>query len=207
MTVRIEIDGENAAAILKDLAALAFALIDAKPPAHAPTPLPIVAPIAEDVDVNRKLPEFVKQDEEQPTEKKRRGRPAKAKDTGTTEAGEETPAEAIVTSPTATEAAPAPTDTSTDDDEFAAFAAASAKVEAQKEEAAASVPARKWTDADLGALCNQAAQKLGRPDPIKELIAKFVPKGEVAHSRNVPEENRHEFAQAVEAVAGIEFAG
>jgi len=206
MTVRIEIDGENAAAILKDLVSLSYALTQVKSLA-SPTPMSIVAPIAEGPEIHFSGTNSIETDPEQPTEKKRRGRPAKAKDTGTTEVSPEAEAETIVTSPTATEADPAPTVISSDDDEFAAFAAATAKVEAQKEEAAASVPARKWTDADLGALCNQAAQKLGRPDPIKELIAKFVPEGEVAHSRNVPEENRHEFAQAVEAVAGIEFAG
>jgi len=34
-----------------------------------------------------------------------------------------------------------------------------------------------------------------------------VPTGEVAHSRNIPDEKRAEFAAAVEAKAGIEFAG
>lgn len=112
------------------------------------------------------------------------------------------------TSQTATEAASAPSDTSTDeDDEFAAFRAASEASAATDAAAAEGVPARTWTDADLGALCNQAAVKLGDPNPVKELIAQFVPKGEVAHSRNVPVDKREDFAKAVEEKAGIEFAG
>lgn len=94
-----------------------------------------------------------------------------------------------------------------DDDEFAAFRAAAAKSDAQDAAAKASVPARKWTDADLGALCNQAAVKLGDPSPVKEIITKFIPEGTVAHSRNIPEDQRENFAKAVEAKAGIEFAG
>lgn len=98
-------------------------------------------------------------------------------------------------------------DAGQDDDEFAAFRAAAAKSDAEDAAAKASVPARKWTDADLGALCNQAATKLGDPTPIKEIIAKFVPEGEVSHSRNIPDDKRAEFAAVVEAKAGIEFAG
>jgi len=98
-------------------------------------------------------------------------------------------------------------DAGQDDDEFAAFRAAAAKSDAEDAAAKASVPARKWTDADLGALCNQAATKLGDPAPVKEIIAKFVPEGEVSHSRNIPDDKRAEFAAAVEAKAGIEFAG
>ena len=94
-----------------------------------------------------------------------------------------------------------------DDDEFAAFRAASEKVEAEDTAAAASVPARKWTDADLGALCNQAAVKLGDPAPVKALIAEYVTPGEVPHSRNIAEDKRAAFAAAVEAKAGISFAG
>lgn len=94
-----------------------------------------------------------------------------------------------------------------DDDEFAAFRDAAAKSDAEEATAKASVPARKWTDADLGALCNQAATKLGNPAPIKEIIARFVPDGTVAHSRNVPEDQRDFFAKAIEAKADIEFAG
>lgn len=90
-----------------------------------------------------------------------------------------------------------------DDDEFAAFRAAAAKSDA----AETPVPARTWTDADLGALCNQAAVKLGDPAPIKAIIAEFVPSGEVAHSRNVPADKRDDFVKAIEAKAGIEFAG
>lgn len=96
---------------------------------------------------------------------------------------------------------------SDEDDEFAAFRQAAAKVDQEEVAAVAAVPARKWTDADLGALCNQAAVKLGDPVPVKELIAAYVPEGEVAHSRNIPADKRAEFAAAVEAKAGIEFAG
>ncbi len=94
-----------------------------------------------------------------------------------------------------------------DDDEFAAFRAASEKVEAEDTAAAASIPARKWTDADLGMLCNQAAVKLGDPAPVKALIAEYVTPGEVPHSRNIAEDKRAAFAAAVEAKAGISFAG
>lgn len=116
-------------------------------------------------------------------------------------------ASTTATSETATAAASAPAATVDEDDEFAAFAAAAAKADAADAAAAASVPARKWTDADLGTLCNQAAVKLGDSTPIKELIGKFVDEGTVAHSRNIPEAKREEFAKAVEAKAGIEFAG
>ncbi len=94
-----------------------------------------------------------------------------------------------------------------EDDEFAAFRTAAAASDAGDAAAAASVPARSWADADLGALCNQAAVKLGDPTPVKELIGQYVPAGEVAHSRNIPADKREEFAKAVEAKAGIEFAG
>jgi hypothetical protein len=94
-----------------------------------------------------------------------------------------------------------------EDDEFAAFTAAAAKADAADEAAKANVPPRNYTDADLGALCNQAAVKLGDPTPVKELIARFVPQGEVAHSRNVPADQRAAFVAAVEQKAGIEFAG
>jgi len=103
--------------------------------------------------------------------------------------------------------APASAAVSQEDDEFAAFRAAAAQAEAADAVAAASVPTRTYTDADLGALCNQAAVKLGDPTPIKEIIAQFVPTGEVAHSRNVPADKRADFVKAVEAKAGIEFAG
>jgi hypothetical protein len=103
--------------------------------------------------------------------------------------------------------ASAPEPDADEDDEFAAFRKAAAKSDAEDVQAAAEVPARKWTDADLGALCNQAATKLGDPLPIKALIAEFIPEGEVAHSRNIPQDQRADFAAAVEAKAGIEFAG
>lgn len=120
-------------------------------------------------------------------------------DTGTASTGEESNAPATAPAETAS-----PIE---EDDEFAAFRQASEKLEAKDAEAKASIPARKWTDADLGALCNQAAVKLGDPGPVKAIIAEFVPAGEVAHSRNIPDEKRAEFAAAVEKKAGIEFAG
>jgi len=123
--------------------------------------------------------------------------------TSTTTSGTETQPAASV----ATEAVPTPATSTDEDDEFAAFRAADAATAAVEEEAVASIPARKWTDADLGKLCNQAAQKLGDPTPVKEIIVQFTPEGEVAHSRNIPEDNREDFAKAVEAKAGIEFAG
>lgn len=124
--------------------------------------------------------------------------------TSTTTAGEEI--QPAASAPT--EAAPvSETSTVDEDDEFAAFRAADAATAAVEEEAVASIPARKWTDADLGKLCNQAAVKLGDPVPVKEIIQQFTPEGEVAHSRNIPEEAREDFAKAVEAKVGIEFAG
>ncbi len=94
-----------------------------------------------------------------------------------------------------------------EDDEFAAFRAAAAASDANDEAAKVNVPARSYSDADLGTLCNQAAVKMGDPAPVKELIAKFVPEGEVAHSRNIPTDQRAAFVAAVEEKAGIEFAG
>lgn len=122
------------------------------------------------------------------------------------DAGSTSTASTGETASTPNEAAPAPAASVADeDDEFAAFRAASEKVDAAA--ASAAPPVRKWTDADLGALCNQAAVKLGDPVPIKEIIATYVPAGEVAHSRNVPDDKRAAFAAAVEAKAGIQFAG
>ena len=126
-------------------------------------------------------------------------------DTGTS-TGTPTPS---ATSPTATDSASGQPATSgaEEEDEFAAFRAASEASNATDAAAVASVPVRQWSDADLGALCNQAAVKLGDPSPIKEIITQYVPSGEVAHSRNIPPEKREDFAKAVEAKAGIEFAG
>lgn len=121
--------------------------------------------------------------------------------TGTSEAGAASEAGASAT--TGTAGSPA----GEDDDEFAAFRQAAAASEATDAAAAAAVPARQLSDADLGALCNQAAVKLGDPSPVKEIIGRYVPEGEVAHSRNIPAERREEFAKEVEAKAGIEFAG
>ena len=128
------------------------------------------------------------------------------------------PSNAAAAAPASPEASPsasagdagsaaAPAAEASSDDEFAAFREAAAKTDAEAGAAAAAVPARKWTDADLGALCNQAAVKLGDPSPIKEIIAQFVAEGEVAHSRNIAEDKRADFAAAVEAKAGITFAG
>lgn len=94
-----------------------------------------------------------------------------------------------------------------EEDEFAAFRAAAAASDVKDAEAKANVQPRKFSDADLGALCNQAATKLGDPTPVKEIIAQYIPEGQVAHSRNIPEDRREDFAKAVEAKAGIEFAG
>jgi hypothetical protein len=121
--------------------------------------------------------------------------------TGTTSNGAASPA---------SETAPASTAgpvTDAEDDEFAAFRQAAANADANDAAAAAAAPARKWTDADLGALCNQAAVKLGDPTPVKTIIGEFVPEGQVPHSRNVPEADRAAFAAAVEKAAGITFAG
>lgn len=118
--------------------------------------------------------------------------------TGSTGAAASTPSEA---------AASEPVGTAVEDDEFAAFRTAAAESDAADAAAIENIPARKWTDADLGALCNQAATKLGDPTPIKELIAEFVKEGEVPHSRNIDDTERAAFAAAVELKAGIEFAG
>lgn len=94
-----------------------------------------------------------------------------------------------------------------EEDEFAAFRAAAAQSDAKAAEAAASAPARKYSDSDLAVLCNDAAVKLGDPAPVKALIAEYVGEGAVAHSRNVPEDRRAAFVAAVEAKAGITFKG
>lgn len=128
------------------------------------------------------------------------GFPVETGGTGTPATGTEPAAGNSAGSPSAGSA-------DSDDDEFAAFRAAAAKSDAEDAAAKGSVPPRKWTDADLGALCNQAAVKLGDPAPVKALIGQFVADGEVAHSRNIPEDKRADFAAAVEKKAGIEFAG
>lgn len=118
--------------------------------------------------------------------------------TGTASSGEESQAGNNATSSAASE---------DDEDEFAAFRAAADKSDATDKKAVAEVPARKWTDADLGVLCNQAATKLNDPAPVMELIKEYVPSSEVPKSRNIPQDSREAFAQAVEAKFGIEFAG
>lgn len=92
-----------------------------------------------------------------------------------------------------------------EDDEFSSFREAATEMESN--EAEMEVPARTWTDADLGTLLNEAALKLGSPDKIIALISEYVPEGETSHSRNIPEDVREEFAQKIEELADIEFAG
>ncbi len=88
------------------------------------------------------------------------------------------------------------------DDEFAAFRAAAAANDANT--AAASAPTvRKFTDADLAVIANNAAVKLGDPQPVKDLIAKYVGEGNVAHSRNIPDDKRQAWADEIAARAGI----
>lgn len=102
--------------------------------------------------------------------------------------------------PAASDTATAPADE--EEDEFAAFVSTG-----KTEEATAEIPARTWTDADLSALCNQAATKLGDPAPVRDVIAPFIPEGETPHSRNIPADKREEFAVALETKAGITYAG
>jgi hypothetical protein len=88
-----------------------------------------------------------------------------------------------------------------DEDEFAAFRAAA-------EVAPAAAPAaRTWTDADLSKLCNQAAVAKGSPEPVKAIIAKYVPDGEVPHSRSIPTDQREAFASEVENTLGLKYEG
>lgn len=121
--------------------------------------------------------------------------------TGTAASTESAPASSTV------ESQPATSTDSADEDEFAAFAKAANKSGETDAAAAAAIPARKWTDADLGALCNQAATKLNDPAPVRAVIAQYVPADAVQHSRMVPQDQRAAFAAALEAAAGIEFAG
>lgn len=85
-----------------------------------------------------------------------------------------------------------------EEDEFAAFATAAAP---------AAPVARTWTDADLSKLCNQAAVKDGNPDRVRSTIAKYLPEGEVQHSRNIPAAQREAFASELETVVGITYEG
>lgn len=112
--------------------------------------------------------------------------------TGTNESGPEPDAGNSATAPAADE----------EDDEFAAFTKAN-----NEAEGAATVPERAWTDADLSSLCAQAATKLGNADPVRAIIANYVPEGETPHSRNVPASDRAAFAAEVEKAAGITYAG
>lgn len=126
--------------------------------------------------------------------------PGFPKDTGTGSTGSAASAGSSAGSPPASGAAAAPA--ADEDDEFAAFRDAMGSTTA-----APAAAARKYTDADLGALCNQAAVKLGDPAPVKTLIGDYVPEGTVPHSRNIPDDQRAAFVAAVEAKADITFAG
>jgi hypothetical protein len=95
--------------------------------------------------------------------------------------------------------APAAPAAPAEDDEFAQFATAAA--------APVVAAARKWSDADLSKLCNQCAVKDGNPERVKPVLAKYVPEGEVQHSRNIPEANHEEFASELEAVFELQYAG
>jgi hypothetical protein len=88
-----------------------------------------------------------------------------------------------------------------EDDEFAAFRNAATGNPPPPPPAGA----RTWTDADLSKLCNQAALASNSPEKVKEIIAKYVG-SEVAHSRNVPADQRENFAQEVELAFGIQYA-
>lgn len=126
--------------------------------------------------------------------------PGFPKDTGTGSTGSGASAGSSAGSPAASGAAAAPA--ADEDDEFAAFRDAMGSTTA-----APAAAARTYTDADLGALCNQAAVKLGDPAPVKALIGDYVPEGTVPHSRNIPDDQRAAFVAAVEAKADITFAG
>lgn len=108
-------------------------------------------------------------------------------DTGTKDAGKASDAGASAADADADE-----------DDEFAEFASSKDDVE---------IPARSWTDADLSKLANQAAQAMGGPAEVKKLIGEYVAEGEIARSSNIPADKREDFAQALEKLADIEFAG
>lgn len=96
---------------------------------------------------------------------------------------------------------PASAPAAAEDDEFAAF----------RNAATGNPPppppsgARTWTDADLSKLCNQAAHASGSPDKVKEIMTKYVG-SEVAHSRNIPADQRENFAQEIELAFGIQYA-
>jgi hypothetical protein len=123
-------------------------------------------------------------------------------DIGTTEQVQEDSAqETSATEPTVTEAENVP-EVTTEEDEFAAFTAAAKDAEAPSE---VKIPERVWTDADLGVLCNKAAVKMGNPSQIKDVIAKYIPEGQVAHSRNIVESDRAAFAAEIEELAGVKF--
>ena len=112
-------------------------------------------------------------------------------------------ANAPAASPTATPAEASPTATApvADDDEFAAFRAAAEATPA------AAPAARSWTDADLSKLCNQAAVSKGSPEPVKKIMAKYIPDGEVPHSRSIPTDQREAFASEIETSLGIKYEG
>jgi hypothetical protein len=133
--------------------------------------------------------------------------------TGTSSGGTEAQPTPSATSQTATAAgtdqpATSPAPAAEEDDEFAAFRNAAAASEATDTAAAAAAPtARQFSDADLGALCNQAAVKLGDPGPVKAVIARntcLKVKLRTA-ATFLADTARSDFAQEVEAKAGIQF--
>lgn len=99
-------------------------------------------------------------------------------------------------------AIPAAAPVAAEDDEFAAFRAAAS---AQAAPVPAAPAVRTWTDADLSALCNQAAMATGNPEPIKGIIARYVPAGEAQHSRAIPATHREPFAQEIERTFNIQY--
>lgn len=123
-------------------------------------------------------------------------------DTGQSSAGSETPAQENPASDGPGQNAPTDASPSDEDDEFAAFRNAAAESAAPVQ-----LAAREWSDADLSSLLNQAALKLGGPDEIRNVMGEFVPDGAVVHSRHIPADRREEFAQRIEKLADIEFAG
>lgn len=97
---------------------------------------------------------------------------------------------------------PASEPAAAEDDEFAAFRNAAAD---SSPPPPPSTVARTWSDADLSKLCNQAALASGSPEKVKEIINKYVG-DEVSHSRNVPADQRENFAEEIELAFGFQYA-
>ena len=112
----------------------------------------------------------------------------------------------IATAPTAPEAS-VPVNGADEEDEFAAFRAAATAPATPATPAASGPVVRNWSDGDLSKLCNQAALKAGGPEGVKAIIAKFVPEGQVPHSRSIPADQRENFAKEVETTFGITYEG